>query len=182
MFSSSTSNTTGASRNRVALEKHGITHIINWSNSAKCNLFDDKFIYLCIGGVRGSRGMNEHLEDLDKAVDLIDEVRRKGGKVLRSVVDIVHTATCTPYLVHSYYTFIYFYDNHITKHHLVLSMNYSHCWWGKNRSVTLIDAYLMKYEGMQAEEANDLVKKTRPQAKPYFSSLAEYSRTLENFG
>ena len=68
------------------------------------------------------------------------------------------------------------------KHYVVLLINNSHCWWGKNRSVTLIDAYLMKYEGMQAEEANDLVKKTRPQAKPYFSSLAEYSRTLENFG
>ena len=92
---------TGASRNRVALEKHGITHIINWSNSAKCNLFDDMFIYLCISEVRGKKGMNEHLEDLDKAVDLIDEVRRMGGKVLRSV-DIVHTAMCTPCLVHSY--------------------------------------------------------------------------------
>ena len=76
---------TGASRNREALEKHGITHIINWSSSAKCSLFDDKFIYLCISGVRGNKGMTAHLEDLDKAVDLIDEVRREGGKVLRSV-------------------------------------------------------------------------------------------------
>lgn len=165
---------TGASRNRVALEKHGITHIINWSNSAKCNLFDDEFIYLCIRGIRGKTSMSVHLEDLDKAVDLIDQVRREGGKVLRSV-RFVHTAICAHILVLILMIII------SSRNNTLSYMNYSHCWWGKNRSVTLIDAYLMKYEGMQAEEANDLVKKTRPQAKPYFSALDDYSRTLRNF-
>ncbi len=32
----------------------------------------------------------------------------------------------------------------------------------------------MKYERMSAVEANDLIKKTRPQAAPYFGVLAEY--------
>lgn len=56
----------------------------------------------------------------------------------------------------------------------------SHCWYGKNRSVTLLVAYLMKYEGMGAAEANNLIKQTRPQANPYWDSLEEYSRLLNN--
>ena len=35
-------------------------------------------------------------------------------------------------------------------------------------------AYLMKYEGYGAAEANDLVKETRPQANPYWDALEEY--------
>ena len=42
-------------------------------------------------------------------------------------------------------------------------------------SVTLLVAYLMKYEGMTAAEANDLIKKSRPQADPYWGALQEYS-------
>ena len=44
-----------------------------------------------------------------------------------------------------------------------------------NYSVTLLVAYLMKYEGMTAAEANDLIKKSRPQAEPYWGALQEYS-------
>ena len=33
----------------------------------------------------------------------------------------------------------------------------------------------MKYEGMTAAEANDLIKKSRPQADPYWGALQEYS-------
>lgn len=55
----------------------------------------------------------------------------------------------------------------------------SHCWYGKNRSVTLLVAYLMKYEGMSAWEANNLIKQTRPEAVPYWGSLEEYSRYLD---
>ena len=54
----------------------------------------------------------------------------------------------------------------------------SHCWYGKNRSVTLLVAYLMKYEGMGAYEANNLIKETRPQAAPYWDSLEEYAHRL----
>jgi len=54
-----------------------------------------------------------------------------------------------------------------------------HCWYGKNRSVTHLIAYLMKYEEMTAVEANDLIKETRPQAKPYWDVLEEYSQHLE---
>jgi len=42
-------------------------------------------------------------------------------------------------------------------------------------SVTLLVAYLMKYEGMSAAQANYLIKKTRPQAAPYFGVLRAYS-------
>ena len=51
----------------------------------------------------------------------------------------------------------------------------SHCWHGMNRSVTVLVAYLMKYESMTAEEANDLIKQTRPQADPYWEALTKYS-------
>lgn len=50
----------------------------------------------------------------------------------------------------------------------------SQCWYGRNRSVTLLVAYLMKYEGMDAEEANDLIRETRPKADPYFDVLQAY--------
>lgn len=50
----------------------------------------------------------------------------------------------------------------------------SQCWYGRNRSVTLLVAYLMKYEGMDAEEANDLIRETRPEADPYFDVLQAY--------
>ena len=33
----------------------------------------------------------------------------------------------------------------------------------------------MKYEEMTAAEANDLIKKSRPQAGPYWDALQEYS-------
>jgi len=33
----------------------------------------------------------------------------------------------------------------------------------------------MKYEGMTADDANDLIKKSRPQASPYWEVLQEYS-------
>ena len=55
----------------------------------------------------------------------------------------------------------------------------SHCWYGKNRSVTLLVAYLMKYEGMDQSEANSLIQLTRPQSKPYWDSLEEYSKQLK---
>ncbi len=34
----------------------------------------------------------------------------------------------------------------------------------------------MKYEGMSAVEANDLIKKSRPEADPYWGALQEYSK------
>ena len=52
----------------------------------------------------------------------------------------------------------------------------SHCWYGRNRSVSLLVAYLMKDEGMTISEATKLIKKTRPQADPYTNVLKEYAR------
>jgi hypothetical protein len=37
-------------------------------------------------------------------------------------------------------------------------------------------AYLMKYEGMTAAQANNLIRKTRPQADPYVDALQAYSK------
>ena len=34
----------------------------------------------------------------------------------------------------------------------------------------------MKYEGMSAAQANNLIKKTRPQADPYTDALEAYSK------
>ncbi|KAL9184854.1 hypothetical protein ACHAXT_002631 [Thalassiosira profunda] len=115
----------GASRNEESLRSHGITHIIDWSKTARCNLFDG-IDYLCTT-------LEHNLENLDEAVDFVESARRSGGRVL------------------------------------------SHCWHGKNRSVTLVDAYLMKYQGMTAEEANDLVQRTRPQADPWWGDLENYA-------
>ena len=108
---------TGESRNHASIKKDGITHIINWSNTAKCNLFKD-FEYLCVSGVLGESEMKTHLSDLDYAVEFIESARKAGGKVL------------------------------------------VHCWYGLNRSVTNLVAYLMKYEGMNASDACDDGKMT----------------------
>ena len=53
-----------------------------------------------------------------------------------------------------------------------------HCWYGLNRSVTNLVAYLMKYEGLSAPDANDLISITRIGAAPYFEVLNGY--LLEN--
>ena len=127
----------GASRNHVSIKRDGITHIINWSGTAKCNLFKD-IEYLCIEGVSGETAMLNHLGSLDYAVEFIESARKSGGKVL------------------------------------------VHCWYGLNRSVTNLVAYLMKYKGMSASDANDLINITRVGADPYFEVLDEYSWMLEN--
>ncbi|KAL7524306.1 hypothetical protein ACHAXR_000514, partial [Thalassiosira sp. AJA248-18] len=68
----------GASLNLESLKKNGITHVINWSSSARCNVFDD-IEYLCISGVRDLRDMANHLADLDRAVEFIESARKSGG-------------------------------------------------------------------------------------------------------
>lgn len=120
--------------NEASLNEHGITHLINWSSSAKCDLFPE-IEYMCIHGVRSGRKMMKYL---DQAVEFIETARTSGGKAM------------------------------------------SHCWHGKNRSVTLLVAYLMKYQNMKPKEANNLIKKTRPQAAPYWEPLEEYSQFLKS--
>lgn len=122
----------GASVNSKSLHEAGITHVVNWSSTAKCNVFDD-IEYMCIQGVRGEPGVTSHLTKLDEAVEFVRAAEQAGGKVL------------------------------------------SHCWYGRNRSVTLLVAYLMKYGGMTAVQATNLIKQTRPQADPYWDSLHKYS-------
>lgn len=52
----------------------------------------------------------------------------------------------------------------------------SHCWYGKNRSVTLLVAYLMKYEGMKRDDAIALIQRTRDIADPYLDVLHLYEK------
>ena len=53
----------------------------------------------------------------------------------------------------------------------------SHCWFGKNRSVTLLVAYLMKYEGMTSSDAIELIQRTRSIADPYLDVLHLYEKS-----
>lgn len=122
----------GSSMNEESLRKNGITHVINWSNSARCNRFDG-IEYLCVEGITSQSEMMHHIDELDKAVELVESVRKSGGKVL------------------------------------------SHCWYGENRSVSLVVAYLMKHEGMAAAEATKVVRETRPQADPWWEAIFLYS-------
>lgn len=119
--------------NYKTVQENEITHVINWSSSAKCNAFND-IEYMCIAGISGRYGMLHDLATLDKAVTFVEAARKSGGRVL------------------------------------------SHCWHGRNRSVTTLVAYLMKYEGMTATQANNLIQQTRPQADPYFDVLAAWSK------
>ncbi|KAL7520826.1 hypothetical protein ACHAWX_005529, partial [Stephanocyclus meneghinianus] len=123
----------GASLNRESLLEQNITHVVNWSNSARCNVIDG-VEYLCVRGIRVRKDMSrpESVEKLSNAVEFVERVRLAGGKVM------------------------------------------SHCWYGKNRSVTLLVAYLMKYAEMEIEEATNLVAQTRPVADPHVEALEVY--------
>ena len=59
----------------------GITNVINWSSTARCNVFDD-IEYMCIEGVRGASDMRKHSDELAKAVDYVESVRLSGGKAM----------------------------------------------------------------------------------------------------
>jgi len=74
-------NNIGASLNHKALHEAGITNVINWSSTARCNVFAD-MEYMCIKGIRGEPTMQEHTDELEKAVEYVESVRLAGGKVL----------------------------------------------------------------------------------------------------
>jgi hypothetical protein len=125
----------GAALNHKALKSRNITHIVNWSSTSRCDVFDD-IEYVCNFGVRGKIDMGGPigLKKLAASVEFIEEARLAGGSVM------------------------------------------SHCWYGRNRSVTLLVAYLMKYAGMSINEATRLIAETRPQAAPYDEALKSYER------
>jgi hypothetical protein len=128
----------GVSLNHYAIQKEGISYIINWSSSFTCNnnnVFLPNIVYACISNIRG-KDMIHHLDRLNKAVDLIFRTRKEddASKIMIQ------------------------------------------CYHGKHVSVTIIVAYLMKYENMTANEATSLIKHTRPKAVPYYNVLEEYSK------
>jgi hypothetical protein len=126
----------GVSLNHYAIQKEGISYIINWSSSSTCNnVFPTNIVYACISNIQGT-DMIDHLDRLDKAVDLIDRTRKEDDE----------------------------------------SKIMCQCYHGKHNSVTLLVAYLMKYEGMTANEATALIRQTRPKAAPYYNVLEEYSK------
>jgi len=129
----------GAAMNRESLHRHGITHVVSWSPTARCDVFPE-IDYLCIHNVLNFNHMLRHLDELDRAVDYVEEARRTGGKVM------------------------------------------SHCWNGRNRSVTLLVAYLMKYGGMSARDAVVLLQRTRPIADPYRDALYKYGKHYLHLG
>jgi len=56
----------------------------------------------------------------------------------------------------------------------------SQCWYGRNRSVTVLVAYLMKYEGMDSEDALGLIQETRPIADSYRDVVKSYGKHYLN--
>ena len=93
---------------------------------------------MCFTNVSNYGDMKNHMDDeLNVAVDRIEEVRKAGGKVM------------------------------------------SQCWYGRNRSVTLLVAYLLKYGGFDydaGEEALQWIQKTRPIADSYRGVIREYGK------
>ena len=124
----------GASLNHEALVANNITHVVNWSGSARCNVWPE-IEYRCFTGIHGQdMSEPENVKILRDAVEFVEQARLAGGTIL------------------------------------------SHCWFGRNRSVTLLVAYLMKYANMSIEEATRQVAKTRPQADPYNDALKLYEK------
>lgn len=119
--------------NQESLRRRGITHVVSWSPTARCNVFPE-VDYLCIHDVFNYSDMLRRLDELDRAVEYVEAARRAGGKVM------------------------------------------SHCWNGRNRSITLLMAYLMKYGGMSARDALALLQRTRSIADPYRDVLFQYGK------
>ena len=70
----------GVSLNHDAIQKKCISYIINWSSSSTCNnVVPTNIVYACISNIRG-KDMIDHLDRLDKAVDLIDRTRKEDNK------------------------------------------------------------------------------------------------------
>ena len=67
--------------NFKSIQQNEITHVINWSSSAKCDAFTN-IQYMCITGISGRGGMLHDLAQLDKAVEFIEAARKSGGTVL----------------------------------------------------------------------------------------------------
>ncbi|KAL7452679.1 hypothetical protein ACHAWC_004402, partial [Mediolabrus comicus] len=105
----------GAALNHTALKFHNITHIVNWSSTSRCDVWDD-IQYECIIGLRSMIDMGRRIgvKKIADSVEFIEKARLAGGSVM------------------------------------------SHCWYGRNRSVTVLVAYLMKYAGMSINEATRL--------------------------
>lgn len=129
----------GAAMNQEALHRNGITHVVSWSPTARCDVFPSVH-YLCVHDILNYKDMLRHLDELDRAVEYVEAARKSGGKVM------------------------------------------SHCWNGRNRSVTLLVAYLMKYEGMSAMDAVELLQQTRPIADPYRDALYKYGKHFLHLG
>ena len=128
----------GASLNHESLMEQNITHVINWSPTARCDVWQE-IEYHCIDGIHGENmAKPKNVKKLRDAVELVEEARLTGGSIL------------------------------------------SHCWYGRNRSVTLLVAYLMKYANMSIGEATLQVAKTRPQADPYIDALKLYKNKYLN--
>ena len=125
----------GAALNHTALKSHNITHIVNWSSTSRCDVWDD-IQYECIIGLRSMIDMGRRIgvKKIADSVEFIEKARLAGGSVM------------------------------------------SHCWYGRNRSVTVLVAYLMKYAGMSINEATRLIAENRPQADPYVEALKSYQR------
>ena len=68
---------TGAALNYKSLINKKITHVINWSPSAKCNTFKD-VEYMCITGISGRSDMLHRLDKLDQAVEFIANAIKAG--------------------------------------------------------------------------------------------------------
>lgn len=129
----------GAAMNQEALRRHGITHVVSWSPSARCHVFPE-VDYLCVHDVLTSEHMLRHLDELDRAVDYVEAARLAGGRAM------------------------------------------SHCWNGRNRSVTLLVVYLMKYGGLSARDALELLQRTRPIADPYRDTVYQYGKYYLHLG
>ena len=54
---------------------------VPYQGSAKCNVWKD-IEYMCILGIKGESDRGSHLADLDTAVDLIESVRKSGGRLM----------------------------------------------------------------------------------------------------
>lgn len=122
-------------QNQEALHRNGITHIIGWSPTARCNDFDE-IHYLCIPNILQYNDLLDNIDVLDQAVEYIEAARLAGGRAM------------------------------------------SHCWYGRERSVTLFVAYMMKYEGLDSAAALQLIQKARPPAASYLDVIGHYKQLV----
>ncbi|CAN1193165.1 Dual specificity protein phosphatase 1 [Linum perenne] len=162
----------GAAKNKNALKRSNISHILTVANSI-APVYPNDFVYKVIAGEAFVNLLSCSMQCMIYGASRT-ETRWFYILLYEEVPDREETN-----LRQYFEECINFIDEAKRQGGAVLV----HCFVGRSRSVTIILAYLMKKHGMTVSQALEYVKSRRPQASPnsgFILQLQEYERFLKD--